>query len=94
MSKTDNEKLEEFLADIDDEIVIADGLAHAFIGLTNTKDGVVAVYSTERIISNLMENDAMDFEAAEEYMHFNIIGADVGQRTHVFVDVIPEEFWK
>jgi hypothetical protein len=94
MSKTDNEKLEEFLADIDDEIVIADGLAHAFIGLTNTQHGVVAVYSTERIISNLMENDNMDFETAEEYMQFNIIGADVGQRTPVFVDVIPEEFWK
>ncbi len=94
MSKTDNEKLEEFLADIDDEIVIADGLAHAFIGLTNTQHGVVAVYSTERIISHLMENDNMDFETAEEYMQFNIIGADVGQRTPVFVDVIPEEFWK
>ncbi len=94
MSKTDNEKLEEFLADIDDEIIIADGLAHAFIGLTNTPEGVVAVYSTERIISNLMENDNMDFETAEEYMHFNIIGANVGQRTPVFVDVIPEEFWK
>jgi hypothetical protein len=94
MSKTDNEKLEEFLAELDDEIVIADGLAHAFVGLTNTPNGVVAVYSTERIISNLMENDAMDFETAEEYMHNNIIGEDVGQRSPVFVDVIPEEFWK
>ncbi len=94
MSKTDNEKLEEFLADIDDEIIIADGLAHAFMGLTSTPEGVVAVYSTERIISNLMENDNMDFETAEEYMHYNIIGANVGQRTPVFVDVIPEEFWK
>lgn len=94
MSKTDNEKLEEFLADIDEEIIIADGLAHAFMGLTSTPDGVVAVYSTERIISNLMENDNMDFETAEEYMHHNIIGANVGQRTPVFVDVIPEEFWK
>lgn len=92
--KTDNQKLEEFLAELDDGIVIADGLAHAFIGLTKTPAGVVAVYSTERIISNLMENDAMDFETAEEYMQFNIIGANVGQRTPVFVDMIPEEFWK
>lgn len=94
MSKTDNEKLSEFLVDLDEGIIVADGLAHAFLGLTNTPNGVVAVYSTERIISNLMENDAMDFETAEEYMHLNIIGADVGQRTPVFVDVIPEEFWK
>jgi len=92
--KSDNEKLEEFLADLDDGIVIADGLAHAFIGLTATPNGVVAVYSTERIISNLMENDAMDFETAEEHMYQNIIGLNVGQRTPVFVDVIPEEFWK
>ena len=92
--KTDNEKLEQFLAELDDNIVIADGLAHAFIGLTNTKDGMVAVYSTERIVSSLMDNDAMDFETAEEYMHFNIIGAHVGERTPIFVDIIPEEFWK
>lgn len=92
--KSDNEKLEEFLAELDDGIVIADGLAHAFIGLTNSPEGVVAVYSTERIISNLMENDAMDFETAEEYMQVNIIGAKAGQRTPVFVDMIPEEFWK
>lgn len=92
--KTDNEKLEEFLADIDDNILIADGLAHAFIGLSATPNGNVAVYSTERIISNLMEKDFMDFETAEEYMQFNIIGANVGQRTPIFVDMIPEEFWK
>ena len=48
MSKTDNEKLSEFLADLDEEIIVADGLAHAFLGLTNTPNGVVAVYSTER----------------------------------------------
>ena len=91
---TNADKLKEFLLNFDENIVIADGCEHAFLGVSNTPDGYCAVYSTERIIANLMENDNMDFETAEEYMHFNIIGADVGQRTPVFIDVIPEEFWK
>jgi hypothetical protein len=94
MSKTDDDKLKQFLADIDEEIVVADGLAHAFVGLAATANGTVAVYSTEKIVSNLMEKDMMDFDTAEEFMHFNIINAYVGERTPIFVDLVPDEFWK
>ena len=92
--KTEDEKLKQFLADIDEEIVVADGLAHAFIGLTATPNGTVAIYSTEKIVSSLMEKDMMDFDSAEEFMHFNIINAYVGNRTPIFVDLVPDEFWK
>jgi hypothetical protein len=94
MTKSNDQLLKEFLADIDENIVVADGLSHAFIGLTLTEEGTVAVYSTERIIAHLMEQDMMDFDTAEEYMHFNILGAKAPQRNPIYVDVVPEEFWK
>ena len=36
----------------------------------------------------------MTFEDAEEYMHLNIIGQDYGEQSPIFVDIVPDEFWK
>jgi hypothetical protein len=92
---TNAEKLQEFLTNFDDGIVIAEGCEHAFIGVSNTPDGYRAVYSTERIISNMMEEDMMSFDDAEEYMHLNILGkSSYGDRAPIFVDIVPDEFWK
>ena len=92
---TNAEKLQEFLTNFDDGIVIAEGCEHAFIGVSNTPDGYRAVYSTERIISNMMEEDMMSFDDAEEYMHLNILGkSSYGERAPIFVDIVPDEFWK
>ena len=92
---TTAEKLQEFLTNFDEGIVIAEGCEHAFIGVSNTPDGYRAVYSTERIISNMMEEDMMSFDDAEEYMHLNILGkSSYGDRAPIFVDIVPDEFWK
>lgn len=90
---TEDKKLKNFLKDLDEDIVVTDGLSHAFIGLTQKPEGSVAVYSTERIINHLMEEDLMTFEEADEFMHFRIIGSNVGSRTPIYIDVIPREFW-
>lgn len=91
---TNAQKLKEFLENFDENIVIADGCEHAFLGVSNTPDGYCAVYSTERIISNLMEQDMMTFDDAEEYMHLHILGKNYGDLAPIFVDIVPEEFWK
>lgn len=91
---TNADKLKEFLTNFDEGIVIAEGCEHAFIGVSNTPDGYRAVYSTERIISNMMEEDMMTFDDAEEYMHLNILGKDYGDNSPIFVDIVPDEFWK
>lgn len=91
---TNAEKLKEFLTNFDDNIVVADGCEHAFIGVSNTPDGYRAVYSTDRIIVDLMEQDAMLFDDAEEHMHINILGKDYGDNAPLFVDIVPDEFWK
>ena len=92
---TNADKLKEFLMNFDEGIVIAEGCEHAFIGVSNTPDGYRAVYSTERIIANMMEEDMMSFDDAEEYMHLNILGkSSYGDLAPIFVDIVPDEFWK
>ena len=91
---TNAEKLQEFLTNFDENIVIAEGCEHAFIGVSNTPEGYRAVYSTERIISNIMEEDMMGFDEAEEHMYNNILGKEYGDNAPLFIDIVPDEFWK
>lgn len=90
----EDDKLKRFLFDFDESIVPAKGLSHAFYGVAKADKGYRAVYSTERIIAHLMEEDMMDFDTAEEYMNRNFIDAYQGENAPIFMDIIPEEFWK
>lgn len=91
---TNQNNLRKFLANIDEEIVLADGQEHAFLGLANTPNGLVAVYSIDEIINKYMNEDMMDYETAEEYVDYNIIQAYVGERTPIFLDIIPQQLWE
>ena len=94
MKHNNDHKLKNFLEDIGEEdIYIANGLSDAFIGIANVKNNRVAVYSTGLIALQLME-DGMSYDEAEEYIQFNIIGLDVGDKTPIYVDFIPDAFWK
>lgn len=93
--RTDADKLKTFLAQFDEKIMLIDGHENAFMGLVNnSKNGYVAVYSSAIIIDNLMTQDMMDFETAEEFFDYNIKGAYVGAKTPLLIDVIPRSFWK
>lgn len=87
-------KLKQFLSDIDENILVADGLDNAFVGLANTKDGIVAVYQIDLVVVELMEDKGMTIDEAEEYIDFKISSAYVGPRTPLFLNYIPKEFWK
>jgi hypothetical protein len=91
MSKQNN--LKKFLANIDEDIVLADGQEHAFLGIANTPNGYIAVYSIDEIINKYMTEDLMDYETAEEFVQFNVLQAYVGERTPIFLDIIPKEIW-
>ena len=87
-------KLKEFLCEIgEDEIWIADGLSDAFLGVCNIGSTNVAVYSTAIIVLQLMD-EGMTYEEAEEHLHFNIMGVDLGAKTPVYIDLIPSDYWK
>lgn len=84
-------KLKKFLAEIDPEIVMCDGHDEAFLGVADTPSGPIAVYSMDAVIINLMNQDCMDYETASEYAEFNIFSSNVGPRTPIFVDIVPDE---
>ena len=92
--KTDK-KLKEFLCNIGEEdIWIVDGYSDAFLGLCNIGESNVAVYSTAMIVLQLMKQDGMSYEEAEEHLHFNIMGVNLGAKTPVYIDLIPSDYWK
>jgi hypothetical protein len=77
------------LAEIDPDILLADGFDDALIGWTDSWSGTSrearAVYSADRCVEILMERDGMSRDMAEEYFEFNTAGAYVGPKTPVFV---------
>ena len=79
------ELVEEFITEAGHEdVLLADGLDGAFIGLT--PDGI-AVYSRQLCVECMME-EGMDDEEAIEYLEFNTYCAYVGEKTPLFIDVL------
>jgi hypothetical protein len=69
-----------------EEIVTADGFDDAIIGLAERFGQLTVVaYDKRKCIQILMERDGMDYEEAEEFFSFNVIGAWVGDSTPIFV---------
>ena len=76
----------EALAEIDDEILCADGFDEALIGYAQRcGQPALAVYDREKCIDVLVERDGMPREDAEEFFEFNVVGAWVGERTPLFL---------
>ena len=69
------------------DIILADGLAEAFIGVAQQFHQYFAVYSREHVIHLLMDGNAWSEEQAEEFFDFNITGAYVGESTPAFVSI-------
>jgi hypothetical protein len=73
-----------------------DGFDECVIGVANIwRDQMtveVLVYSADSMINQLMVNDGMSDEEAEEYFCFNIEGAYIGIDTPVLVYSDPD--WK
>jgi hypothetical protein len=72
-----------------DNILLADGLDEAFLGLAH-RDGEhgkqVAVYGIYSCIYTLQLKNKWKWEEAEEYFHFNTRWAYVGEYTPMFIE--------
>ena len=88
-----DERLKEYLSYIDEEILIAAGFSEAFIGISETIGGTVAVYSTDKIINILMKRYQMPYDDALAYLELNIISRYIGERTPIFLDFVPDHQW-
>ena len=73
----------------DPQVLLADGLDDAFIGIGCAFNAVpVAIYDRDKVIEILMTRDVMTYEEAWEFFEFNISGAYVGESTPIFMSVM------
>jgi len=70
---------------IDDQVLLADGLEAAFIGIGAQQHVQLAVYDEAKALALYVERDGMTPEEAREWYEFNVVGAYVGDRTPIFV---------
>ncbi len=82
----DRAALDEYLESIGETVLLADGFEDAFIGLSQRiNEPLTAVYSYEKMIDILVTRDDMEYEEAQEYLDFNVLGAWVGPQTPIIV---------
>lgn len=81
----------EWCAEIDEEMILADGFDEAFVGYA-TRCGMpaVAVYDVYKCLGILTERHGLSAEEAIEHFEFNIAGAYVGEHTPMFITRRPE----
>jgi hypothetical protein len=85
--KTLRRAIEDLIEDLTDGegCLLADGYDEAFLGLTEDNGAWRAVYSIHGCIDVLMERDGMSEEGAKEFFSFNVLDADMGPQTPIFV---------
>ena len=69
----------------DEDVILADGLGAAFIGIGRQFNTPIAVYSRSKAIQCFIDQ-GMTEEEAEEFFEFNTAGAYVGEQTPIFID--------
>lgn len=80
----------EDLAEQNPDALLADGLEAALVGhAVNHHHPVVAVYDIDKCIQVLVDRDGMTREDADEFLHFNTLGAYVGENGPLFVRFGP-----
>ena len=74
----------------DEECLVADGFDEAVIGVVYGVEPK-AVYSVQKIIDILIEEDEMDIADAIEHFEYNIAGSYLGEKTPIYVYDIQED---
>lgn len=81
--------IRDFIAEIDENILIADGFDDALIGYVESYgQPKTALYDTEKCILILMKKLKLSKEKAEEYFRYNTLGAFVGEYTPFFATIL------
>ncbi len=83
--------LHERLAEVDPEILLADGFDEAFLGLVRRcGQPTVALYDRDLAVL-ILTRKGMSLEEAQEFFEFNVLGAWVGDRTPMFREHLESE---
>jgi|TARA_Y100000114_G_scaffold44764_1_gene40412 hypothetical protein len=70
----------------ENECLLADGFDSALIGITSGINPV-AVYDINQMLTILVKREKMNVEDALEHLDFNVIGAYVGEKTPIYMDL-------
>lgn len=81
------QELKDSIAEMDEDVLFADGLDGALIGTVTIFNKTVALYDRSACIRIFMDRDGMSEEGANEFFEFNVIGAYVGEYTPAFADI-------
>ena len=73
----------EYMEDINPDALKADGFDNCIVGVVDTFEGAVLLYSEHEILKKLMKE--MTVEEAEEYFRHNILGAHAGKYMPVYL---------
>jgi hypothetical protein len=85
------DEVRDALSGVNPDALLADGLEEAIIGYTaNHHHPHVAVYDYGKCVDVLVKRDGMTQEEADEFLHFNTLGAYVGEAGPLFVVTTPE----
>jgi hypothetical protein len=83
--------MRDLLAEVDEEILCADGFDDAIIGyVERIGQPALALYDTHKCIQILME-DGLSEEEAWEHFQYNVQGSYVGEYTPAFATLFTDE---
>ena len=77
-------------AQVDPDVLTADGFDNACLGLSCGFGPQRAVYDWDKCVDILMTRDGMTADEAIAYMDFNVTGAYVGEHTPEFILARPQ----
>ena len=75
----------EQCADYDEDMIFADDYDSALIGVALIGSCARAVYSIEKMIRILIDEDGLEYEQAMEHLEFNTFNSHVGERTPLYI---------
>jgi len=79
------EELIEMYGEEAEGMMLADGLDKAFVGVAFPfGEKIRAVYDIDKVIE-VLQDQGMSHEDAQEYFDFNIAGSYVGEQTPIFM---------
>ena len=84
--------IRKWLAEVDEELLCADGLDDAILGVCERAGSSnVVAYDAVKCVDILMDSNGWDWDEASEYFDFNVVGAYMGDRTPVFITYVTPE---
>jgi hypothetical protein len=93
MTESEIEQVRAWVAEHNEEALLADGYEDAILGIAmRCGQPTLVVYDCDKCIAVLMRRDGMDYEEAIEFFEFNTLGAWAGEGTPLFLwNYRPEE---